>query len=108
MPTFGEEIQQARRRRTWTQGRLGQEVGVSQGHISRIELGSTLDIPTVKKLCDVLELDYYRLVRGHLGVDSATQSAITDDPTLRSEDRQLLLTIYAELQKRGPMSDATD
>lgn len=101
---IGDEIHQARRSRGWTQGDLGRKVGVSQAHVSDIERGQASGAPgIVEKMCNELDIDFRQAVGRAFGVYSQAETAILNDPSLRAEDRQLLLLIHREMVKRGPL-----
>jgi transcriptional regulator with XRE-family HTH domain len=105
MVVVGEDISLQRRRRALTQTDLAVAVGVHQTHVSNIERGRTTDWATIIKICKELEIDHESLMKRAFGFESAVESDISDDPSLRSEDRGLLLTIYRELKRRGPFGE---
>lgn len=106
MSVVGNRIHEARRVRKMTQGELARRVGVSQGHVSNVERGVTVDVETIGKIAAVLDLDMKQLMLEFLGVFTELESKIMADPALRNEERELLVEIYRVFRKRGPLGQA--
>ena len=58
MSEFGERLRQAREAMGWSQGELGEEVGLTQASISQLEKGRRAPTPAlVTKLAKALEVE---------------------------------------------------
>ena len=63
---IGERIRWARNGRRWSQKHLADQVGVTQGMVSRWETGEALpSLPTAIQLADILNLSLDELTNGH-------------------------------------------
>ncbi|PZT88202.1 MAG: transcriptional regulator [Gordonia sp. (in: high G+C Gram-positive bacteria)] len=53
---FGEAVREARKRRGWSQGELGEKAGVSRPTIARVEANNDVTTATIAKIAQALGL----------------------------------------------------
>jgi ribosome-binding protein aMBF1 (putative translation factor) len=106
---FRRALQRARRERGWTQRQLATALSVSPNAVSYWERGKSLPAPTnVIELERTLELESGALARllGYMPLATMQREmasvldAITADPELDTNERELLATMYRELVRQ--------
>lgn len=63
-PSFGQIIREARKKRGWSQGQLGQKSGLSRPTIARVEADSDVTTATIGKIAQALGLTLELTDRG--------------------------------------------
>lgn len=84
---MGENVRRFRRARGWTQGRLGEEAGVSRDAVLRIEKGHARTRPsTIAKVAEALDLEYRDLLAEPDPVPAGAEAAAD----LEDAEREIL------------------
>ncbi|WP_281258411.1 helix-turn-helix domain-containing protein [Nocardioides gansuensis] len=87
-------LQSKRRESNMTQQQVAAEVGVHQTRVSHWERGSRFPNPEqLEALASLFGVKAETLVAEHL-VDNDVERALMNDPLLRNDDKQALMTLY--------------
>jgi transcriptional regulator with XRE-family HTH domain len=77
--TLQEKLRAARTQKGLLQSDLADRIGVSQGHLSRVEKGiARIDIPFLKRICQELDLDPSDVIGLPLKAEQATSSEVVE------------------------------
>jgi transcriptional regulator with XRE-family HTH domain len=111
---LGQHVKRLRRARGLTQEQLAERSGLSSDTIRRLEHGSfSPSLDTLTKLCEGLSLSLSTLFTVFELADRDDLQEIVDLLASRPLDQyrlihRLLLTLFAELDRRTPTAEGTD
>jgi transcriptional regulator with XRE-family HTH domain len=91
---LGASILTRRRALNMTQQQIARQVGVHQTRVSHWERGTRVpSADQLHALAELFDIDVKTFVAEFI-VDNEVERALIQDPLLRDEDRQALLTLY--------------
>lgn len=97
---MGRRIQQARKAARITQMKFAEEIDVSTQYISDLERGIVgCSVPTLLKICDVLDVSADFLLRGQRAESQKPSTASEEFSTLSPQEQELVKEGFALLKK---------
>lgn len=88
---IGERISKRRIEYGYTQAALAEKVDLSDKHLSAIEMGDKgMRLPTLKKICEALQLDYTYLFTGNMFNKNLSEFKVLAD-AMEKEQLDLIL-----------------
>ena len=92
---IGNNIKTHRKHRKFTQGKLAEQLEVSDKFISLLETGSSgLSITNAVKICKVLNIEPNALFKGTINYNNDIDKNIIDQlSTLTKEDKEFLINV---------------
>lgn len=95
MTTLGYLLREHRLKLDLTQEDVASQVGVTQGQVSQWEHNKRKpDYEELKKLSEVLDAPFTKLIDRNIGLATDVQRAIVDDSQLSRRDQDIMLGVY--------------
>jgi transcriptional regulator with XRE-family HTH domain len=100
----GQLVRETRKKAGVKVQELADEIGITNQHLSRIELGGTPSIETLLKISERLGVTTDYLLTGHEQNPLSAAGAIRSEPNISPDTKKHLIALLEELRITSPPS----